>query len=34
MSTKCTHSLSEKETARANGMCPLCLAKDIKGDER
>lgn len=27
--SKCKHSLAEQETACADGMCPLCLAKDI-----
>ena len=24
----CTHELGERETACADGMCPLCLAAD------
>jgi hypothetical protein len=26
--TDCTHDLAERETACADGMCPLCIAKD------
>ncbi len=29
MASKCKHSLAKQETACADGMCPLCLAKDI-----
>lgn len=29
MAKKCTHNLAEKETALNDGLCPLCLAKDI-----
>lgn len=26
--SKCTHDLTERETACADGMCPQCLASD------
>jgi hypothetical protein len=26
----CPHDLAERETAVADGMCPLCLAAEIK----
>ena len=26
----CKHELAEKETALANGMCPLCMEQKIK----
>jgi len=35
MAKKCTHNLAEQETACADGMCPLCLAKDlISGNDK
>jgi len=27
---KCTHDLAERETACADGMCPICLSKFIE----
>ena len=27
--TTCTHDLATKETACADGMCPLCLAAEL-----
>jgi len=27
--TDCTHDLAERETACADGMCPLCLARQV-----
>lgn len=29
MSADCTHGIAERETACADGMCPLCLANEI-----
>ena len=29
MSEKCEHDLAERETACADGMCPLCLQAEI-----
>lgn len=30
---ECVHSLSERETACADGMCPLCMADRIRALE-
>lgn len=27
---KCEHDLAEKETACADGMCPVCLAAEVE----
>ena len=28
--TQCTHDLAERETACADGMCPICKAAEIE----